>query len=299
MRRLHVGALAVVAWALAAPVFADGRFHVVQDCPQCPKMTVVEPGSFEMGSDPSDRASDPGEYPRHRVAIAKRFAIAQTAVSVGAFAVFAAETGYESAGCWVQTEEGWRQDARASWRAPGYPQADDHPVVCVSWHDASAYTDWLSKRMGVRYRLPTEAEWEYAARAGSKTLNFWGDDDRLTCSYGNVNDITSKNKVAKFGVNCRDGFMFTAPVASFRPNPFGLYDVIGNAWQWTADCWLGNYDATPRDGRAAEASGPCERVLRGSSWTDTPGPVRIAAREHRRPDERLSIMGFRLARDAH
>jgi formylglycine-generating enzyme required for sulfatase activity len=269
-----------------------------KDCGRCPDLVTVAPGTFVRGATADDRAADPGEFPQHQVRVARAFAVATTPVTVDQFAAFVRATRYARAdGCHTLTDQGWRVDPEATWRAPGFAQDGSHPVVCVSWHDARAYADWLSRESGRRYRLLTEAEWELAARGGTATRNFWGDDDAQACSYANVNDIAAKNKTAKIGVNCDDGFRHTSPVATFRPNPFGLYDMIGNAWTWTADCWLGDYTKAPRDGRAAEAPACAERVLRGSSWTDTPGPVRINAREHRPPDARLSIMGFRVARD--
>lgn len=270
----------------------------VQDCGDCPRLIAVAPGSFERGALPGDSAADPGEYPRQRVTVAKPLAIGRTSITVGEFAAFVAATGYARlGGCYTLTLRGWMVDEAASWRAPGFAQTSEYPAVCVSWNDATAYVDWLSKRAGKRYRLPSEAEWEYAARAGTATRNFWGDDDWETCRFANVNDITAKNKTAKIGVNCNDGFLFTAPVASFLPNQFGLYDMIGNNWQWLADCWTGSYAGAPTDGSAVVSAHCDERVLRGGSWTDTPGPVRINAREHRAPDARLSIIGFRIARD--
>jgi formylglycine-generating enzyme len=293
-------ALCGVALAVAAALLAASAAHgaTVKDCAECPELVPLAPGSFMRGARAGDAAADPGEFPRHRVTIAKPFAIAAKPVTVAEFKTFVEATGYRrEGGCHTLTDQGWIVDADASWRTPGFAQEPSHPVVCVSWQDASAYIDWLSARAGRRYRLPSEAEWEYAARAGSAARNFWGDDDREACRYANVNDITAKNKTAKIGVNCTDGFMFTSPVGWFRPNKFGLYDMIGNAWAWIADCWAGDYAHAPRDGGAAEAAPCAERVLRGGSWTDTPGPVRINARERRAPDARLSIIGFRIARD--
>lgn len=291
--------LSVVAFVLvAAATAASGDARTIRDCAGCPPLIAIAPGSFEMGAQPDDDAADEGEFPLHAVSIARGFAIGRAPVTVGEYAAFVEATGYATQrGCYALTQIGWKMDPAANWRRPGFAQSDDHPVVCVSWEDAEAYVGWLSLRSGRRYRLPSETEWEYAARGGTDGINFWGDDAGATCLYGNVNDLTAKNKVAKAAEPCTDGFLFTAPAGHFRPNPFGLHDVIGNAWQWVADCWLGDYRQTPRDGEAAEAD-PCEeRVMRGSSWTDTPGPVRVGAREHGGAGARLAITGFRVARD--
>ncbi|ABS64414.1 protein of unknown function DUF323 [Parvibaculum lavamentivorans DS-1] len=287
--------------ALAAALFALSACDSkpLRDCEDCPALVLLKPGSFMRGSLESDPAADEAEFPRHEVRILRPFAMAATAVTVAEFAAFIAATSHTPEnGCHTLTADGWRLDPEANWRNPGFPQGPSHPVVCLSWHDATAYAAWMSEKTGKNYRLPNEAEWEYAARGGTAGTNFWGEDDRLACDYANVNDLTAKNKVAKVAEPCTDGFLHTSPVASFRPNPAGLYDMVGNAWVWLSDCWLGDYKLGPRDGTPATAVNCQIRALRGGSWTDTPGPVRIAARESRLAGERLAIAGFRLARDA-
>lgn len=273
--------------------------RTLRDCNDCPDLILLEGGSFMRGAAIGDPAADESELPRHEVTVAKPFAIAARQVTVQDYERFATATGHETGmGCYTFTDEGWRHDENADWRMPGFPQTPLDPVVCISWHDAMAYAAWMSARTGKTYRLPSEAEWEFAARGGFREGNFWGEDDTRICAYANVNDITAKNKTAKAAENCTDGFLYTSPAGHFRPNPFGLYDAIGNAWVWLADCWQGDYRASPRDG-SAHLDNNCERrVLRGGSWTDTPGPVRIGARENRPPHGRYSIAGFRLARNA-
>lgn len=289
---------AIALAGLSACGGAETKIGTLRDCGDCPELVVLPSGAFIRGAADDDRAADPSEFPRHEVNIARPFAIATTAVTVADYAVFAAAAARKPDNdCYTLTQDGWRIDPAASWKAPGFPQEPSHPVVCVSWHDAIAYAAWMTERTGKRYRLPTEAEWEYAARGGTTGMNFWGDDDSLTCNYANVNDLTAKNKVAKVAEPCDDGFMYTSPVGSFHPNPFGLYDMIGNAWVWLADCRLGDYSLGPRDGSPNIATNCDTRALRGGSWTDTPGPIRIGARESRSPDDRLSIAGFRLVRD--
>ncbi|MDZ4381811.1 MAG: SUMF1/EgtB/PvdO family nonheme iron enzyme [Parvibaculum sp.] len=287
--------------AIASLTFLFGiaaAFAGTRDCSDCPDLVIVEAGSFMRGAETDDRAADESEFPRHEVRIEKPFAIATKLVTRREYSDFSAATGHGTApGCDTLTDAGWRVDERADWRSPGFPQTESDPVVCISWTDATAYAAWMAGRTGQPYRLPSEAEWEYAARAGTIGVNFWGEDPALACSYANVNDLTAKNKTAKVAEPCTDGYLFTSPVASFQPNPFGLYDAVGNVWVWLADCWLGDYRTGPRNGQP-NGSGECaSRVLRGGSWTDTPGPFRIAARENRAPGERLSFAGLRLARD--
>lgn len=274
--------------------------RMLRDCETCPDVIRLGGGTFLRGAEAGDPAADESEYPRHEVTIRRPFAIAKHLVTRADFETFVAETGYETEpGCYIFTEAGWRVERQANWRVPGFAQSPRDPVVCVSWHDASAYAAWLSARSGKHYRLPSEAEWEFAARGGTTGTNFWGEDDALACTYANVNDISAKNKTAKAAENCDDGFMFTSPAGQFLPNPFGLHDAVGNVWVWLADCGLDDYGTAPRDGSAYSGNDCGTRALRGGSWTDTPGPVRIAAREQRPANGRYSFAGFRLARDAN
>lgn len=257
----------------------------------------VDGGTFMMGADHMDPAGSPDEFPRHAVEIAAPFEIGRTVVTRDQYAAFVEDTGYETAsGCWILDEAGWRHDAAASWEAPGFPQEDTHPVVCVSLTDARAYLAWLSARTGARYRLPSEAEWDLAAR-GEAATPFWGPPENV-CRFGNVNDLTAKNKVAKVAEPCSDGFMFTSSAGHFDPNPNGLFGMIGNVWEWTADCASDDYSATPRDGSAHVSPDCAAYVLRGHSWTDAPGPVRLETRYFLPADARQSIAGFRIVRAA-
>ncbi|MGK2741554.1 formylglycine-generating enzyme family protein [Tepidicaulis sp. LMO-SS28] len=266
-----------------------------EDAP--PAFVAVPGGSFLMGSAADDPAADPSEFPQRRIALSP-FHLAALPVTRGDYAAFIEATGYETAGgCWTLTDEGWRQDETAGWDAPGFRQDASHPAVCVSWQDAQAYIAWASERDGRNYRLPSEAEWEYAARGGMSGLNGWGDDERRACDFANVNDLTAKNKTAKAAELCDDGFLYTSPAGHFLANGFGLYDMQGNTWEWTGDCWAETLSALPEDGAARQEEGCTLRTRRGSSWTDSPGPVRLAARQGDAASLRTSFTGFRLAFD--
>lgn len=174
-------------------------------------------------------------------------------------------------------------------------------MVCVNWRDANAYAQWLSQRSGAAYRLPTEAEWEYATRAGTTTSRFWGDKSELACEFANVADRLGKGQFPDWiNHDCDDGQVFTAPVASYRPNAFGLYDALGNVWEWVADCWSDRYSGFRQDTAARQPpeGETCDRrVVRGGGWDDQPANVRSANRRRVEPDVALSSdLGFRLAR---
>jgi len=265
-------------------------------CADCLELQIIQPSSFVMGSDTQGRQMGPDELPAVEVTIANPFTMGVTQVTRAQFSVFAEATGHSPRlGCWTYTQYGWAQDQTANWRNPGFPQSETDPVVCVSLEDATAFLAWASARDEKQYRLPSEAEWHLASGANLPTP-FWGTQYDI-CDFGNVPDLTSKNKTAKAGEPCSDGALYTAPVASYKPNPNGLFDMIGNAWEWTADCWTGSYEGLPTDGSPLLDPGCTEHALRGHSWTDAPGPVRPQTRYSLSPVARQSIVGFRIAAD--
>ena len=292
-RNLFLTVIALTGFSVLPPAFGAGD---IPACTDCPTLLPIAPGHFSMGASPDERGSSPDEHPRHDVTISHAYSIGRTQVTRGQFAEFVRATDLQvEPGCWALTQTGWQHDPSASWRAPGFPQKDDHPAVCVSQEDALAYLSWLSASSSQTYRLPTEAEWEHAAR-GTGAQPFWGFQENI-CTYGNVNDITSKNKVARVGENCIDGAMHTAAVATYKANPNGLFDMIGNAWEWTADCASDDYTNTPIDGSAWVSPVCTAHTLRGHSWTDAPGPVRIETRYALPATARQSMVGFRVAAD--
>jgi|HubBroStandDraft_1064217.scaffolds.fasta_scaffold24677_2 formylglycine-generating enzyme required for sulfatase activity len=283
-------------------VYSESTAHpsvsVFRDCAACPEMVVIPAGRFTMGSSPAEqqwavtRGATPksvsDESPQHTVAVPS-FALGRYPVTRGDYAAFAHETGYPGSDGCGRTAAKWIKDATLSWQKPGFAQDDRDPVVCVSWHDALAYIGWLNGKVPGRgpgsgpYRLPTESEWEYAARAGSSTYFWWGDDESKATAY------------AWFKANADE---HTHPVGLKPANAFGLYDVIGNVWQWTADCYAENYTGAASDGRAYATGNDCLRVDRGGSWQHPAWLLRSAPRERNPADFRAVTLGFRLAHDA-
>jgi formylglycine-generating enzyme required for sulfatase activity len=312
-------ALAAVALVAAPAAAAPSRTtakggETFRDCAECPEMVVIPPGSFIMGSteeettrentDPRDAAN---EKPQHRVTIGYPFAVMKLEVTRGEFARFAAEVPValaETCKTWDMAANQWGyvEDVR-HWKEPGFAQTDAHPVVCVNWHNAQAFAAWMSKKTGKRYRLLSDAEWEYAVRGGTTTVRFWGDGRADACRYANVSDATKQKtlKLTKVGPDeifpCEDGYTFTAPVGSFAPNPFGLHDMFGNAWEWVQDCFAKTYDGAPADGRAREDGDCSERVIRGGAWHADAWYVRSAKHDWAPPDLHTARVGIRLARD--
>lgn len=271
---------------------------ILRDCPGCPEMVTIPAGSFDMGSPSSEDQRDNNEAPVHRVNVAS-FALGKTEITRGQFAVFVKETKYSMGGkCWMLVG-GKFEERSGDWSKPGYKQADRHPVACISWNDAQAYVNWLSNMTGKKYRLPTEAEWEYAARGDTSTSRYWGGNPAEACLFANVADKTAQAKIQGATSwllhDCSDGFAYTAPVGRFTGNAFGLKDMLGNLWEWTADSYHDNYDDAPLDGGAWQGDGE-KRVLRGGSWNNSPRDVRAAIRNMNPPELRFSIFGFRVAR---
>ena len=269
-----------------------------QDCPECPQMVRVPAGTFQMGD--ASAAAPADEKPVHPVAV-PAFAAGVFEVTRKQFAAFVAATGHEPAtGCITDRDQDgrWRFDPEASWRDPGLPQTDDEPVVCIGWADMAAYAAWLSQRTGKAYRLLSEAEWEYAARAGSTTEFWWGDSSDSLCAFANGPDASAKAKFPGWpAAACDDGHAFAAPVGSYRPNAFGLYDMAGNAWERVADCYAPDYGPQPRDGSAYQVDGCQRRVMRGGSWVQGLVDLRSAQRNGLLPATLQGAdIGFRVAR---
>ena len=267
-----------------------GRFR---DCEGCPELVVVPAGSFMMGSRASEEGRYDSEGPVHRVTISEAFAVGVYEVTRGEFGRFVAATGHKSGdSCWFWDGE-WTEEEGKGWRDPGFVQTERHPVVCVSWKDVQAYVKWLSGETGEEYRLLSASEWEYVARGGTGTARYWGGTESGQCRNANGADRQTDYSGA---VTCDDGYEWTAPVGSYGANGYGLYDVLGNVWEWTEDCWNESYEGAPSDGRAWE-SGECgRRVVRGGSWYDLPRFLRSAYRFRNSTGFRFSSLGFRVAR---
>jgi len=267
-----------------------------------PQMISLPPGTFWMGSAGNETGRAGDEGPRHQAEILRPFAIGRYEVTVAQFRRFVESSGYRTdaeidGGCYYFAG-GWESAPGRDWRAPpGFDQEPDHPVVCVSFNDAVAYARWLAQQTGSGYRLPTEAEWEYAARAGTDTSRPWGDDSDSACASANVADRTLKRRHPGDWPEhrCVDGHAYTAPVGSFGANAFGLHDVIGNVWEWTCSGYSDHYAGVEEQCSVGVQSIP--RVFRGGSWYNFPAWARSAARSAFAPGFRAAILGFRVARD--
>ena len=242
------------------------------------KLTFVPAGEFWMGSPEAETDASRDEHPRHQVRIAKPFYLGTYSVTKGEFARFVAATNYQTdaekdgaggVGYSSDPANPLVQEPAFNWRNTGFAQTDEHPVVNVSWNDAVAFCNWLSAEEGKTYRLPTEAEWEYACRAGTATAYFFGDDPEDLAKYANLADAMFKQKFpVRRAIKASDGFVFTAPAGSFQPNPLGLYDMLGNSWQWCSD-WYDRdyYHGSP----TADPSGPdvgVDHVRRGGGFEE-------------------------------
>ena len=295
---------------------ADGRhsFTSFHDCRGCPEMIALPSGSFMMGSPEGETGRDAIEGPLHRVRV-RRFAAGKYDVTRGEYRRFAKATRRPIVdGC--QWSGPTRQhEATANWDHVDFRQTDRHPVVCVSWNDARDYTRWLSRKTGRHYRLLSEAEWEYAARAGTSSPYWW----RSGQSHDFANHGTEK--CCGGFTKGRDAWLFTSPVGAFPANRFGLHDMSGNVLQFVADCFTPSYDPKLADGSPnvmpvqlrtsgdlgdLNGTSSCDyRVVRGGDWGDRAAWVRSAARSFAPPPEpgatlstyRSGGVGFRVARD--
>ena len=275
-----------------------------RDCPDCPEMVVIPAGEFTMGSPDSEEGRRSSEGPQRTVKIAKPFAVGKLEITRDQFAAFVTAAIYKTGDkCWTVEDNKEEERTGRSYLNPGYKQDGTHPVVCVSWHDAKAYIEWLSKKSGMNYRLLSESEWEYAARAVTKAKPqprySFGNNAKDLCGYANGADETAKASGPHEGrtyANCNDGFDNTAPSGTFKPNNFGLYDMHGNVMEWVEDCYEGNYKDAPTDGTARTAGDCSDRVLRSGSWLSYPQILSSAFRDGFSTGVRVDTVGFRIAR---
>lgn len=304
--------LGMLLLAAAPAVAQQPPPAAARDCDVCPELALVPPGQFMMGSAPDAPELVPGsgESPAVVLAFARPFMVSKSEITHGEFRRFVEATGAKAApGCRVWAGGQWIRDQDRSWRDPGFaaPPRDDEPAVCVSWDDARAYAEWLSAESGKRYRLPSEAEWEYVARGGTSFPRYWGENDSredlvlsLACEHANVYDASAVEGLRLPGPNarCDDRAVALAPVAQYRPNAFGVHDIIGNAREWVMDCYTASYLGRPTDARAWTWQGGCERKgVRGGSWASRPRDARAPARGAELAGHRQSDLGFRVVRD--
>lgn len=302
---------------LGAAVHAKSpaKATVIRDCSNCPEMVPLKPGTFTMGATPEEEIrhglavpSRGHSVPIHDVTFARGFAMGKYPVTVAQFRVFVEETGYKTAdSCFNQHYNDGHfiyENARGyNWRSPGFAQADNYPVVCVSAEDGDAYAAWLSRKTGHKYALPNEAQYEYALRAGTTTSFFWGDDrDAKACEYSNQPDLDQARELnaptgPEYRFPCHDGYAYTSPVGNYKPNPWGLYDMQGNIWEWTADCYNPTYDGAPTDG-STWTTGDCDaRPSRGGSYGNAAQSAYAGIRAPRHASYIGHSWGFRVVRN--
>lgn len=291
---------------------------VLRDCVSCPEMIVIPAGTFTMGSPENEPGRNPIEQSQRKINV-PQFAAGKFDVTVAEWAAFVQATNRPTVqGCsWSGFEDTtlnkWESNPKASWKDPGFTQGDNYPVVCVSWYDVQDYIKWLSEITGKKYRLLSEAEWEYAARAGTTSRYHWGNE--ASHEYANYGADSGWASL----VSGRDQWLYNSPVGSFPPNPFGLYDMNGNVMQYVEDCFSDAYAQLPGDGSAykedvtLKMTGPLEwmngtascasRIIRGGDWGNPPRMIRSTsrnwtpARGSTLENYRSAGLGFRVARE--
>ena len=262
---VRVAACLLVALTLPGPGLAAEPFR---DCPECPEMLTIPAGRFDMGSPADEAGRYSAESPQHRVVVARPFALGRTEVTQGQWRALMGDNPSHFAGC-----------------------GDECPVEQVTWLEAREYTLKLSAKTGQRYRLPSEAEWEYAARAGTTTPFNTGN-----CIYADEANYDDRGNYSYCHAMRRYNRQLTLPAASFAANGFGLHDMHGNVWEWVEDCWHENYEGAPADASAWLGESCRQRVLRGGSWRAEPRALRSAERNWEWAQDRGNGHGFRVAR---
>lgn len=283
---MHSGQFNALARLLGATLRIEGTAAtpagtVFQDCLVCPELVVVPAGSFMMGSPYSEQDRYDSEGPQRRVTIGSPFAVGVYEVTFHEWDMCVAEGGCAG---YRPDDEGWGRGIL--------------PVIHINWEDAQEYVQWLSRELGEQYRLLSEAEWEYVARAGTRAARHWGASASGQCRNGNGYDRTAHAEHSLFRdpVACSDGYANTAPAGALEANAFGLHDVLGNVWEWTEDCWNEDYSGAPIDGGAWRSGDCSSRVVRGGSWRYEPRALRSASRGRYTAGFRDFNVGFRVAR---
>lgn len=350
MRPLIMVALALFTVLLTGlTVSAEEKAESVEDNSIGMKFVRVSPGEYKRGFDSSDkrdrlfdivhqysgRQNFRNERPAHRVTISDSFEIGVTEVTVGQFRTFTEATNYTTdaeqnggaLGCFPDEKDyvdRFHKSPEITWKSPGFEQTDEHPVVGVSWNDASKFCEWLSQKENARYRLPSEAEWEYACRAGQPTWYSWGESPDDAYLHANVADgaleaaqprTTRFQRAVQLEADDGDGVVFTARTASFKPNPWGLHDMHGNVWEWCQDRWSAElyeryFDGVPRQERSdvvirdplfLEKTDQHQygdwRSMRGGAWTCAPAAVRSSTRTFAEAADAAVYTGFRVVRE--
>lgn len=291
--------MAMAAWVTLPRVQMDSL-----SAKHLPDLVDIPSGCFIMGSPEKEIGRDFDER-YHKVCL-EAYKMTRHEITVGSFNEFVDATGYITdaenssftpPGCKVQLSRWkWGYKADANWRNPGFVQQTDHPVVCISQQDAIEYAKWLSALSGSRFRLPREAEWEYAARAGTNSAMYWGDDFTFSCLHANALDQSTTGSILDrpdFTLPCDDTYQYTAPVGSFKENPFGLYDILGNVWEWTCSGYDPEYGGREKQCQSASVY----HMVRGGSWVSRPTGLRSAYRGWKRSDERFNDTGFRIVEE--
>lgn len=274
---------AVIAVLSMSPVFAADPGSSFRDCDACPEMVVVPAGEFMMGSDKAE-SGHLDEKPQRTVKIARPFAVSKFETTFAQWDACAADGP-----CPKADDAGFGRE--------------NYPAINVSWRDIKAYVNWLSAKTGKSYRLLTEAEFEYAARGGTRTAWFWGgnEDKNKSCAFANLHDETGKKAHPNYVWShalCDDGAGENARTGQYKPNGFGLHDMLGNVREWVEDCHQTGYAGAPDDGSVRPHSGQCaKRVVRGGGWVDGPSTARAAYRYSEDEGMRNYQLGFRVARE--
>ena len=292
----------IVAVSISStPAWSHEAGDTFKDCETCPEMTVIPSGKAMIGVEPYEANRKRGDADLREVNIKYALAVAKTETTRAQYREFMEESGHEmlTNGCntWGRNRIlGYVKNHR--WDQPGYPQSETHPVVCVSYDDATAYTKWLAEKTSKQYRLLSSTEFEYATRARTRGPWFWGSKNADACKYANVGDgLIRRNFTHAPVFNCEDKYEYTAPVGSFDPNPWGLHDMLGNVWEWTQDCLHRDQSNPPLDGRPwlAEDGGECDRrIPRGGSWVSGTDWVRAGAQAGDRAEYHSQLLGFRV-----